>query len=259
MTTLEAPAIGLRSFGDGAGRMLALHCGLGSGTMWKGVAAHLPGFTLTAPDLPGHGRSAAFRDGPDVHDQATAAVRPLMCDDLHLVGHSFGATVALRLALETPERVAALTLIEPVFFAAAEGREGVEAHREREEAFFAVFQTGDHAAAARCFNAIWGGGIPWDSFPAAVQEGMALGMPFVAATEPSLWRDSHGLLAPGRLEALRCPVTLIRGEQTVPIIEQVHAGLMERLPDARDVVVPGAGHMLVLTHAEAVARGISGL
>ncbi|MFW2545319.1 alpha/beta fold hydrolase [Primorskyibacter sp. 2E107] len=238
--------------------MLALHCGLGNGGMWKGMVKTLgDGWTVVAPDLPGHGRSAPFRAGPDVHDQATAAVRPLLEPGMHLVGHSFGATVALRLALEAPERIASLSLIEPVFFAAAKGKPGFAEHRAREEAFFDVYATGDLRAAARSFNRIWGGGTAWDKFPEAVKDNMAEGMPFVAGTEQSLWQDIHAMLVPGRLEALDCPVTLIRGEMTVPIIEQVHAGLMARLPAARDVVVPGAGHMLVLTHPEDVAEAIS--
>ena len=112
--------------------------------------------------------------------------------------------------------------------------------------------------AAEVFHDIWGGGIPWDRFPKAVQMDMARGMGFVAATEPSLWADLHGLLAQGRLESLRCPVTLIRGAQTVPMIALVHAGLMERLPNAQEVVIDGAGHMLSVTHPEQVAQAILG-
>ena len=248
----------ITTLGNGPTPVLALHCGLGRGSMWKGVVRHAPHMTITAPDLPGHGRSPAFPENIDVHDAATDAVRPLVREGAHLAGHSFGATVALRLALDSPERIASLTLVAPVFFAAAAGTAEHPRHRAAEQHFFDVYQSGDMLAAARVFNRLWGGGVPWDSFPVEVQQGMAQGMPFVAATEPSLWGDCHGLLVPGRLEALTCPVTFLRGEETVPIIAEVHRGLMARLPQAREVVVPGAGHMVTLTHAGAVAEAMSG-
>lgn len=246
----------ITTLGEGPIPVLALHCGLGRGSMWKGVSKHAPDLTITAPDLPGHGRSPAFPDGVDVHDATTEAVRPLMRDGVHLAGHSFGATVALRLALEAPEQVASLTLVEPVFFAAAANAEPKARHRAAEERVFAAYQTGDMLAAARAFNGLWGGGVPWDSFPPEVQQGMAQGMGFIAGTEASLWGDCHGLLAPGKLEALTCPITFLRGEKTVPIITDVHKGLMARLPQAREVVVPGAGHMVTLTHASALAEAL---
>ena len=253
----EGMTIHWREMGQGPAPVVLLHCGLGQSGMWKGVASGLADrASMVAPDLPGHGKSAPFPPGQDVHDAACAATGPFFKPQTHLVGHSFGATVALRLALERPRHVASLTLIEPVFFAAARGRATHAPHRAAEESFFEVFGTGDMLAAARAFNRLWGGGVPWDSFRPQMQQAMAEGMPFVVGTEPSLWQDCHGLLAPGGLERLGCPVTFVRGEHTVPIIADVHAGLMDRLPQAREIVVPEAGHMLVLTHPDPVAQAI---
>lgn len=259
----KAQADGLRihwrSFGNGPAEALLLHCGLGQSGMWKAVAEQLaPACRMTAPDLPGHGRSAPFPPDKDVHDVAFTAMQPFVgpASRVHLVGHSFGATVALRLALCDPGRVASLTLIEPVFFAAARAGANFASHRAAEETFFRVYATGDRLAAAECFNRLWGGGVPWDSFPPRVQATMAEGMPFVVGTEPSLWQDCHGMLAPGGLEGLDCPVALVRGSQTVPVIADVHAGLLQRLPNARETVIPDAGHMLVITHAVPVAQAV---
>lgn len=242
-----------RSWGVGPRDLLALHCGLGQAGMWKDVAAALGERCITrAPDLPGHGKSPDFPDGEDVHDAATAALRPHLGDGVNLAGHSFGATLALRLALEAPGRVASLLLIEPVFFAAAPDSAVRDRHREAEEEIFASFATGDLMATARSFNKLWGGGVPWESFPPKVQQAMAAQMRFVVGTEPSLWQDRAGMLAPGGLEALDMPVTLLRGSETVPVIAEVHRGLMMRLPQVQEVVVGGAGHMSLLTHPQAV-------
>jgi pimeloyl-ACP methyl ester carboxylesterase len=74
-------------------------------------------------DLPGHGRSAPWA-GTDYHSDATAVAAALLHGPTHIIGHSFGATVALRLAVERPDLVSRVTLIEPVMFAAAGGARG---------------------------------------------------------------------------------------------------------------------------------------
>lgn len=246
-----------RSWGGGAACVLALHCGLGQGGMWRAVAEPLADrCTMRAPDLPGHGKSPAFPEGQDVHDAACDALRPHLTDGIHLAGHSFGATLALRLALEAPERIASLTLVEPVFFAAASDSALKRDHQSAEQELYAECMAGDLRLGARLFNRLWGGGVPWDSFPDRVQRGMARQMPFVCATEPALWRDGAAMLAKGGLERIACPVTLLRGAKTVPIIAEVHKGLMARLPDAREVVVPDAGHMVLLSHPQAVSAAL---
>jgi len=233
-----------RTLGHGPAPVLALHCGLGQGGMWKAVASHLPEATLTAPDLLGHGRSAPFPKGEDVHDSATRALAPFVHSPTHLVGHSFGAVIAL-------------TLIEPVFFAAAPEGPIKSAHRQAEETLFETFATEGEMAAARAFQRLWGGGVPWDSFKPAMQTAMATQMDFVVRSEPSLWQDSAGMLAPEALERLTCPVRLLRGSATVPIIQEVHKGLLTRLPQARETIVEGAAHMMVVSHPAEVAAALS--
>lgn len=252
-----APALHSQVLGRGPARVLALHCGLGQGGMWAALARQLDGIArLDAPDLPGHGRSPDFPEGADVHDVATSACRPFMAAGTHLLGHSFGATVALRLALDSPAQVASLTLVEPVLFAAARGTVEYDRQQAAEAGHLALFHAGDVAGAARQFNRLWGGGAPWDSIPAAARAEMTRRMPFIVATEPSLWQDCHGLLHPGRLEALTCPVLLLRGADSRAVVACIHRGLMDRLPHAVETVVQGAGHMLALTHAEQVARAL---
>lgn len=246
-----------RCFGEGPANVLALHCGLGQGGMWRKAAQALSDrCTIHAPDLPGHGQSPPFPQGRDVHDAACDLLLPHLSDEIHLAGHSFGATLALRLAQESPARIASLTLIEPVFFAAARDSALKRDHKAAEAALYVECDAGNLPQAVRLFHALWGGGVPWDSFPQKVQDAMAGQMPFVRATEPALWQDRAGMLLPGSLEKITCPVTLLRGSQTVPIIAEVHKGLMARLPHAREVVVPDAGHMVLLSHPEAVEEAM---
>lgn len=68
-------------------------------------------------DLRGHGRSDQSPDGYTLDDSVEdlfALVDALGVDaPVHVVGHSYGASVALRAGLRYPDRLASLTLIEP--------------------------------------------------------------------------------------------------------------------------------------------------
>ena len=78
------------------------------------LAAH---FRVIVPDMPGYGRSAKGVDQSDPFGYLADMIRGLL-DELsisaaHLVGNSYGGAAALRLALDTPERVDKLVLMGP--------------------------------------------------------------------------------------------------------------------------------------------------
>lgn len=251
---LAGTEICVRRMGHGPVPMLVLHCGQGSGRMWAPVLTGLgDAYTALLPDMPGHGRSAPWPAGRDVHDVVTEIAAALVEPGAHVVGHSFGATVALRLALARPGVVSRLTLIEPVLFAAARGTPAAAAHDAEQAPFDAAVAQGDMPLAARLFNRMWGAGVRWDTLPEKTRARMTASIPFILASTPALADDRAGILAPGGLEALDIPVTLLRGADTVGVIAAIHAALCARLPRARDHAVPGAGHMLPVTHPETFA------
>ncbi|HEX4033036.1 MAG TPA: alpha/beta hydrolase [Solirubrobacteraceae bacterium] len=79
-------------------------------------------FHVIAPELPGF---AAGAPAPASFDELAEAVAVLLdeadVDTCTLAGTSFGAVVALHLALAAPERIAALVLLSPAVFAAGAG------------------------------------------------------------------------------------------------------------------------------------------
>ena len=256
--TIEGPAT--RRFGDpGGAPVLLLHCSLAHSGAWSGVAKHLgDAFAMTAMDLPGHGRSPDWDRSGDFHEQATAMARSVLPDGAHVAGHSFGATVALRLALEGTA-LRSLTLIEPVLFCAARaaGDPAYEAHRQAFEATDAAFRAGDRERAARLFSAGWGGGQPWEALPEAQRAYMTDRIHLIWAGTPVLEDDGAGLLAPGRLEGLDVPTLMIEGERSPAVIGATQRALAARMPRARRVTLPRAGHMAPITHPEAVAAAMA--
>ena len=250
----------LRTFDGGRRAAVALHCSLAQGGVWAGVAARLPGVTLLAPDLPGHGRSPNWDGVGDFHSLATRAVLAVIDAPCDLIGHSFGATVALRIALERPDLVRTLTLIEPVLFAAARAA-GAPAFAmfQAENAVFAAYcHTGNMRAAAVAFQAVWGD-LPLSALPVHLQDYIVQRIGLIVAAGPALESDNVGLLDHGRLEAIGVPVLLIEGQRSPPVIGAIQTELARRLPQARRVVIEGAAHMVPITHPAPVATAIAAL
>ncbi|MBK3529835.1 alpha/beta fold hydrolase [Streptomyces sp. MBT67] len=106
--------------GDGP-PVLLLH---GGGPGASGVSNYTRNITELAneyrvivPDLPGYGRSTKGVDGSDPFGHLADGIRGLL-DELglekaHLVGNSYGGACALRLALDTPDRVDRMVLMGP--------------------------------------------------------------------------------------------------------------------------------------------------
>lgn len=251
-----------RDFGTGPDRALLLHCALAHSKAWTPLATELSDrLTMVAPDMPGHGRSAAWDQRCDLHDQVTAIASDCLGDGGHVIGHSFGATVALRLALDQPGRVQSLTLIEPVLFAAAGQSDAsvLQDYIDTSQEFAKALARKEWETAAADFIGLWGDGRPWDALSDRERALFASQMTFIQETETCLLQDTAGLLQAGRLEGIDCPVLLIRGQKSEPVIAAIHATLARRIPGAVDTVVDGAGHMVPITHPGHVARHIRAL
>lgn len=250
-----------RVWDRGAARpVLALHCSLAHAGAWAGLAERLSGVTITALDQPGHGRAADWDGVSDLHDLTTRIATDLAQRVGHggpvdLFGHSFGGTVALRIALERPDLVRSLMLVEPVIFAAAqntaEGRDYAQRHAKIE----ALIRQ-DRAAGAAEFHGLWGTGDALDTLPERSRRYITDRIHHIVGQGGALVGDSAGLMRPGRLEAVQVPVLLVEGADSSPVIDAIQAALMDRLPHANRLIVPGAGHMVPITHPDVVARAV---
>jgi len=213
---------------------------------------------MVAPDMVGHGRAPDHDPNRDFHDQSTeAAAGHLPAQPCHLIGHSFGATVALRLALERPSQIRSLILIEPVLFAAAApdsaGRQG---NRAALSDVATALADGDRDRAARFFMGLWGGATPYDDLPEAQKAYMRARMPLIVSSDPALEQDAAWLVP--RLGQVACPVLLIAGATSPRVIDDIQSRMARDIPGAGRAIIDGAGHMVPITHPKETAAAIRG-
>ena len=235
--------------------VIGLHSSASSPRQWNGLAQTLGNaYRFAAPPLIGYG------DAPDWQYQ-----RPLSLDDeaqrieplieaeregVHLVGHSFGGAVALRLALRNPERVRSLSLYEPVLFSIlndeAVDRPEVNAVRI---AIRRSLYSGRKAFAAKVFVEYWSGPGAWDALDVRRQEAIIERMRKVDAEFDAVNCNQITL---DEFRAIGAPVLLLQGENTRRPARRIADLLGTVLPDAARKLVRGAGHMGPITHAAEV-------
>ena len=89
----------------------------GASNYSRNIEALARNFHVIVPDMPGYGRSAKGVDRADpfgyLADHIRGMLDELGIDRAHLVGNSYGGSCALRLALDTPQRVDRLVLMGP--------------------------------------------------------------------------------------------------------------------------------------------------
>jgi pimeloyl-ACP methyl ester carboxylesterase len=171
----------------------------------------------------------------------------------HLVGHSYGALVALQLAVDAPKRVGSVALLEP----AARGISSSEAVAAALQPVIAAYRSGDRAGAVDGFlRHVCGDGYH-DTLermiPDAFAEALAESDLFFQAEMAAVQRFAFG---PGDAERVTQPVLNVIGANTVSRFVEGGALVQSWLPHAERLTVPAAGHLLMVQNPTAVADGL---
>lgn len=219
----------------GRGPALLLLHGIGaSATAWSKQIERLGAdFTCLAPDLPGYG------DSPDATGPGLAAIAADVAEVLegrpaHVLGVSFGALTALALARAHPGLVASLVLADATLGRGAlpaEERRRWLSHREalaEDLATRSVERAGEIAGRGASADVIQ-----------EIARHMRRARPsgYLAVARAIADTDARPWLG-----AIGQPTLLLCGEEDRVTGMDVTQTLRDHLPNARLVVIPGAGH-----------------
>jgi pimeloyl-ACP methyl ester carboxylesterase len=245
--------------GDGPPVVL-LHASLSSKSQWLPLAERLSArFRVIGIDLHGYGdNSMPDRHGPFTLDSEVALV-DAMLDPLispharvHVVGHSYGGLVALRYAHRARERVASLTLYEPVAFRLLDDDDAAFGDVQR-----LAFRL-SRLVAARCdryaaqtFVDFWSGEGTYVRMSRRAQADLArrvskLPLDFAAASSWPRRADVREIVG---------PTLLLGGRRSPAVVQRVHARLVESIPHCRAALFD-AGHMGPIGEADRINQWI---
>jgi len=194
---------------------------------------------------------------PDHAGDAAALLEQLGVRRAHIVGHSTGAAIAAQLALDHPEAVHTLTLLEPTLVSLPYG----QAFLKEAAPVFEAYAGGDHAGAFAMFVAA-ASGLDWatcralleERIPGVVAQSITDADTFFGIELPALTDWTFGA---EQAAAINRPVLSVVGAETQPLWMEIADFLRASLPHIEECTIDGVGHLLQIQQSEPVARRIA--
>ncbi|HEY2746074.1 MAG TPA: alpha/beta hydrolase [Polyangia bacterium] len=219
--------------------LVCVHGAGSSSVVWMDVVRRLsPLRRVVAPDLPGHGQSDRWHPPDDVtvamyRDAVGTVCAQLKIERAVLVGHSMGALIALDAAAAWPERVAGLILVGG----------GVRLPVAPE-----VFvKLGDFARFGKWLaRVVWSPSTPLDVVERWGAVAFTADEEITRADFRAVDRFDGTALAP----KVRAPTLVLGGADDLMTPPRLSHEVAASIPGARAVIVPDAGHMLMLEEPE---------
>ena len=175
----------------------------------------------------------------------------------HIAGHSTGASIGAQLALDRPEKVHTLTLLEPTLVSLPLG----DAFLKSAGPVFEAYGSGDHSGAFAMFVSS-ASGLDWERcrallekrIPGVVAQSVKDADTFFGVELPAVaeWR-----FGPEQAAAIRSPVLSVIGARTQPLWVEIAEFLRSSVPHVQECTVDGAGHLLQIERPEPVARAMA--
>lgn len=243
---------------DGAGEAVVLvHSSISGNRQWRALIDTLKNrYRVLAINLYGYGETTPW---PADRPQTLAAQAQLalaVCEDIagpvHVVGHSFGGSVALKAAAALGPRAGRVVLFEPNPFYLLKQHGRTEAHEESlvmRNWIKRFGATGEWARAAEAFAEYWVGDGAWAAMPEKRRAA------FTTSLMPNFYEwDSmdHEDTNIETWQKLAAGVLVLRAVRTRRSVGEIFDLFREHCPHWSFKEVKEGGHMAPLTHPDAV-------
>jgi len=243
MASNVAPPVELSFREEGAGApILLLHGLAGDRLVWNAVFPGLSAaFRVIAPDLRGHGETPYPSGSSETMDELEADVLALLdrlnLPAVHLVGFSAGAFLALRIALDHPERSRSLTLVS--------GAAYCDAHQKAvmERWWTTYDQDGPDAFALRLLKDLY---YPdWIEAHLEVADVLREAVVHWDFTAARAWGQALTAFdEKNRIAALRIPTLMVQAMDD-GVVDASHGRILRQtIPGAQIRILPQTGHMI---------------
>lgn len=243
--------------------LVLVHGSWGDHRNWDAVAPALAErFHVVRYDRRGHSQSPRpLKQGSQLEDamDLAALIEALDLAPAHVIGNSFGAATALRLACHRPDLFRSLVAHEPPLFGLLADDPAMQAPlatvSDRVGKVVERLRTRDDEAAARLFvETVAFGPGGWDMLPAEARDKFVANAPTFLDEQ----QDPDGMtLDLDALARFSRPVLLSRGGKSPPFFPAVVARIARALPNAEQHLFAGAGHVPHATHSREYVAVVS--
>ena len=255
---IESRQINFREFGSGP-TVFLLHCSSSHSGQWKSLAEQLSDqFKIFAPDFFGYGKSDPLpKDNKPFFEHDIQILEYLLEPGeapVHLVGHSLGGVIATYFTLRHSQRVASLTLIEPVLFNLLEESEdnrGLE-YLKLAQSMIILIRFGKMEEAARTFLDFWVGPHSLGKMDKETRNYIIETISRVADDWFGISMYAPDTLRRKDLEKISVPTLVMCASDTKPSARAIVEILCSSIPNCRYEEIPDAGHMSPISNPDAV-------
>jgi pimeloyl-ACP methyl ester carboxylesterase len=241
--------------------VVLLHSSLSSARQWQPLVKLLePHYLVINIDLLSYGNAEKVADELNYNfDVEINRIKKIIThvaqhQSFHLVGHSCGGAIALKLAIENPEKILSLSLYEPVAFHLLEQTSDA---RMLADNFANKVNIDDRYQAAEIFTDFWNKTGFFKALPQKVQDIMARDMPKVSLDFKGLISEKYTLTD---LSGLTSKVLMMTGEHSPELSQSLANQIKANLPNVEHQHF-STGHMGPVSHSglihPAIARFIA--
>ena len=231
-----------------------------AGSSWRNISTPLSErYRTITTSLSGYGKTHEQREpgGTHMEDEMDVLETVLTRADapVHLVAHSFGAWVALALAIRRAPKLLSMTLLEPTAFnlldLGGESALNQDVHAMTGR-YFNEWDSGNQQAVRHVID-FYGTAGTFDAYPPVVQDKL------ISQTPTNILDWKTGYADPMKLAdlaAVKVPTLVVCGGASHRAMHRCNQLLVDHLPRAKIMTLEGANHFMIGTHASDLTHAI---